>query len=288
MHRARLHANIDLALSRAQEQISQKSSGQGSLFDMMDAASAGSADRSFLPDCPPWTEKECLGYERELLGVYMTGHPLTRFRHIIRDLQTFSLSKIDTAGDNKEIRVAGLLQSVSRRISAKTKEAWAITVLDDGERTIEALVFSDVYKKYADACIPDAPVLICGSLSKRDDQPKIMVREIFALQEAPRYFSQRVIVGIKADGAHVFERIQQVHHLGKDFPGNIPLFICLMYPNKKRVLIDTNKASAVDPSGDFCDRVEKLLGRNSIKIIAKEQIFKDPRPERRWQPREGA
>jgi DNA polymerase III subunit alpha len=288
MHRARLHANIELALSRAQEQLSEKSSGQGSLFDMMDSKSAGSADRSFLPDCPPWSEKECLGYERELLGVYMTGHPLTRFKRIIRDLQTFSLSKLDEAPDNKEIRIAGLLQSVSRRISAKTKEPWAITVLDDGERTIEALVFSDVYKKYADACIPDAPVLICGSISKRDDQPKIIVREVFALQEAPRHFSQRVIVGVKAGDSRVFERIQFVHQLAKEFPGTVPLFICLIYPDKKRVLIDTSNACAIDPSGDFSDRVEKILGRNSIKIIAKDQIFKDPRPERRWQPRQGA
>ena len=288
LHRARLHANIDMALSRAQETLSEKSSGQGSLFDMMDSKAAGSADRSFLPDCPAWAEKECLGYERELLGVYMTGHPLTRFKRIVRDLQTFSLSKIDDAPDNKEIRIAGLLQSVSRRISAKTKEPWAITVLDDGERTIEALIFSEAYKKFSDVCIPDAPVLICGSLSKRDDQPKIMVREIYPLQEAARHFSQRVIVGLKSDDRKVFERIQHVHQLAKEFPGTVPLFICLMYPEKKRVLIDTSHSCAIDPSGEFSDRVEQVLGRNSIKIIAKEQIFKDPRPERRWQPREGA
>ncbi len=289
LHRARLFKNIDVALSRAQEKQSEKSSGQSNLFEMLDSTAAGSADSSFLPDCSPWTEKECLGYERELLGVYMTGHPLNRFRRIIKDLQTCSLSKLEELPDNKEIRIAGLMQSVTRRISMKTKEPWAVTVLDDGERTIEALVFADTYKKYEGACIADAPVLICGTLSKRDEQPKIIVREVFPLMEAPRHFSERVILAVKADDPTVFDRLKNIEQIAKDHPGTVPLLICIIYSGKKRVVLRLGKNFNVDPSGDFAELVDKLLGQKSMKIIPKSAIFKDPRPERRWQPRqEGA
>jgi DNA polymerase-3 subunit alpha len=289
MHRARLFTNIDVALSRAQEKITEKSSGQSNLFEMLDSTSAGSADSAFLSDCVPWPEKECLGFERELLGVYMTGHPLTRYKRIIKDFQTCSLSKISVFPDGKEIRIAGLLQSVTRRISAKTKEPWAVTVLDDGEGTIEALVFADSYKKYEGACLADAPVLICGTLSKRDEQPKIIVREIFPLSEAARHFSDRVIVAVKAEDPAIFERLKGIYQLVKEHPGTVPLLICILYAGKKRVIIRSDNKHNVDPSGDFFDLTEKILGRNSMKIIAKSGIYKDPRPERRWQPRqEGA
>ncbi|MEI6647567.1 MAG: DNA polymerase III subunit alpha [bacterium] len=289
LHRARLFTNIDVALSRAQEKLSEKSSGQSNLFEMLDSTSAGSADSSFLPDCLPWMEKECLGFERELLGVYMTGHPLTRYRQIIRDLQTCSLSKVVDATDGKEIRIAGLLQSVTRRISAKTKEPWAVTVLDDGERTIEALVFSDAYKKFEGACIADAPVLICGTLSKRDEQAKIIVREVFPLMEAPLHFSERVILAVKADDPTLVARLNGIYKLANDHPGSVPLLICIIYAGKKRVVIRSSGKHNIDPSGDFSDLTEKLLGRCSMKIIAKSGIYKNPRPERRWQPRqEGA
>jgi DNA polymerase-3 subunit alpha len=284
VHRARLFTNIDLALSRAQEKISEQQSGQGNLFAGLDAKDAGSADANHLPDCFAWSEKECLGYERELLGAYMTGHPLDRYRRIIKALQTATLSNLGALPDNKEIRIAGLLSSVSRRISAKTKEPWAITVLDDGETTAEALVFSEAYKKYEAACVPDAPVLMCGSVSKRDEQPKIMVREIFPLTEAARHFAQQVVVAVKAGTAKTDERLEGIRKLAAERPGTAPLVICLMYPGgKRRAAVQAATRHAVDPSGDFLEAAEKLLGRNNMVFVPKPSIFKDPRPERRWQ-----
>jgi len=283
MHRARLFENIDLALSRAQEQVSEQQSGQGNLFAGLDAKDTGSADANHLPDCPAWTDKESLGYERELLGIYMTGHPLNRYRPIIKELQTISLAKLEAAAENRDVRVAGLLSSVSRRISAKTKEPWAITVLDDGETTVEALVFSEAFKKYEGACVPDAPVLMCGTISKRDEQPKIMVREIFPLTEAMRHFTERVVIAVKTDDPKVRTRIEGLRELVSARPGTVPLLICLIYPGKRRVIVKTSSSHTIDPSGDFPEAIEKLLGRNSMKIIPKQSIFKDPRPERRWQ-----
>jgi len=283
MHRARLFSNIDLALSRAQEHVSEQRSGQGNLFSGLDAKDAGAASANDLPDCPAWTDKESLGHERELLGMYMTGHPLDRHRRVITELQTFSLANIESAPDNQEVRVAGLLTSVSRRISAKTKEPWAITSLDNGETTTEALVFSDAFKKYEGACVQDTPVLMCGTISKRDDQPKIIVREVFPLTEAARHFVERVVVAVRTADPQAGARIEGIRNLAAARPGTVPLLICLIYPGKRRVVVKSGPGNTVDPSGDFPEAVEKLLGRNSMRFIARRAIFKDPRPERRWQ-----
>ena len=282
LHRARLFANIDLALSRAQERVSEKLSGQGNLFTGLDAKDAGSADVNHLPDCPEWSLKECLTYERELLGAYMTGHPLNRYRRIIKELQTASISDLEKLPDNKEVRIAGLLTSVSRRISPKTKEPWAVTVLDDGEKTMEALVFSEAYKKYEGACVPDSPVMVCGTLSKRDEQPKLLVREVFPLTESVKHFTEQVVVAVKADTPKTEERIKGIQDLTTSHPGTVPLLICLMYSSKRRVVVKASTRHTIDPSGEFQEAAENLLGKNSMAFIAKQAVFKDARPRRTW------
>ena len=282
LHRARLFTNVDFGFSRAAEKLREKQSGQSNLFDMLSGGDAGSATADSLPDCPPWTEKENLTYERELLGIYMTGHPLNRYRRIIKDIQTFSLTKLADAPDNKDIRVAGMAASVSRRISKQTKEPWAIIVLDSGETNIEVLVFSEAFKKFEGACVADQPVLICGTLSKRDDQPKIIAREVYPLMDAPRHFGEKVIAAIKVEGGQSLKRADSLRQVVDKYPGTVPLLICLIYPDKKRILIKPDKAFTIDPSSEFLADAETVLGRNSIKIVAKKDIYKEPRPERRW------
>jgi len=282
MHRARLFNNIDFALARAAEKIREKASGQSNLFDMLGASDAGSANPAHLPDCPAWSEKENLTAERDLLGIYMTGHPLTRYRRIIKDIQTFSLAKIADAADNLDIRVAGMAASVTRRISKQSKEPWAVLVLDDGETNIETLVFSEAFKKFEAACLPDQPVLVCGTLSKRDEQPKIIAREVYPLMDAPRHFGEKVIAGIRTDDGQALKRIDALRNLVDRHPGTIPLLICLIYPDKKRILIQPDRALTIDPSPEFNAEAEGILGRNGIKFVAKKEIYKEPRPERRW------
>ncbi|MDD4018079.1 MAG: DNA polymerase III subunit alpha [Kiritimatiellae bacterium] len=282
MHRARLFNNIDFALARAAEKLREKASGQSNLFDMLGAADAGSADPDHLPDCPAWKEKENLTAERELLGIYTTGHPLNRYRRIIKDIQTFSLTNLAEASDNLDVRVAGMAASVTRRISKQSKEQWAVLVLDNGEASIETLVFSEAFKKFEGACIPDQPVLVCGTLSKRDEQPKIIAREVYPLMDAPRHFGEKVIAGIKTDDGQSLTRIDALRHLVDRYPGAVPLLICLIYPDKKRILIQPDRALTIDPSPEFNAEAEGLLGRNGIKFIAKKDIYKEPRPERRW------
>ncbi|MDR2848983.1 MAG: DNA polymerase III subunit alpha, partial [Verrucomicrobiota bacterium] len=281
MHRARLFCNIDFCLHRAADAIEEKASGQGSLLDALGAEDVGSASIDQLPDVPPWPEKESLGYERELLGLYMTGHPLTRHRRVIQALQTFTLAKAGAVKDNTDIRVAGLASSVTRRISKQSKEPWAVLVLDDGETTMEVLVFSEAFKKFEGACVADQPVLVCGALSKRDDQPKIIAREVYPLEDAPRHFCAKIVAGIHVD-AHALKRIAALRKGVSANPGTVPLFICLVYPDKRRVLIQPDRAFLVDPSPGFIAEAGALLGRGNLKLIAKPDIYKEPRPERRW------
>ncbi|MDD4102051.1 MAG: DNA polymerase III subunit alpha, partial [Kiritimatiellae bacterium] len=279
MHRARLFNNIDFALSRASEKLREKASGQSNLFEMLAGADAGSAAPDHLPDFPEWPEKERLSCERELLGVYMTGHPLTRFTRIIKDIQTVSLTDIATVEDKQEIRVAGMAATVTRRISKQSKEAYANLTIDDGTASIEAVVFPKAFRKYENACVQDAPVLVCGYLN-REEQPKIYAEEVYALNDGLRLFCKKVVAAIFVnDGQAHVRHIEGLRDVVRKYPGKVPVNICLIYPDKRKIVVQTGDAFNVDPSPDFISEAESLLGKKTLRMIFAKEVFKEPRKD---------
>ena len=198
------------------------------------------------------------------------------------EFQTIPISRIGECADGKEVRVAGLAASVTNKLTKEKKEAWAIILLDDGENTVEALVFPEAFRAYAGAVQPDQPVLICAMISKRDDATKLIVREIYPLLEAPRSFAEALVVSVRADEAGA-GRLQQFRDVAGRFPGRIPTMLRLSYPDGRTVLIETAKGMSIDPTPDFLAEAEKGLGRNGLRFLARREVCLKPRPERRWQ-----
>ncbi|MEI6210769.1 MAG: DNA polymerase III subunit alpha [bacterium] len=284
LHRARLFNGLDFALARAAEHAREKKTGQGNLFESLGAAAGIGVSSNDVPDCAKWADRELLSAERELLGIYISGHPLDRFRRLVREFQTLPIARISECPDGKEVRVAGLAASVVNRLTKEKKEAWAIVTLDDGENTIEALVFPEAYRTYAGAVQTDQPVLVCAMVSKRDDGLKLIVREIYPLLEAPRSFAEALVVNVRADenGA---SRLQQFRDVTQRFPGRIPTMLRITCPDGRAVLIETPRGMAIDPTPDFIAEAEKGLGRNGLRFLARREVCLKARPERRWQPR---
>ena len=258
MHRARVFTGLDFALARAAEDAIEKTTGQGNLFDALGDVGGASVNGDDVPECPKWADREVLAGERELLGIYISGHPLDRFRRLVREFQTIPISRIGECADGKEVRVAGLAASVANRLTKEKKEAWAIVTLDDGEATVEALVFPEAFRIYAGAVQPDQPVLVCAMVSKRDETAKLIVREIYPLLEAPRSFAEVLIVNVQADEAGA-GRLQQFRDIAGRFPGRIPTMLRLAYPDGRAVLIETARGMSIDPTPAFLAEAQFLL-----------------------------
>ena len=286
LHRARLFNGLDFALARASDYAREKQTGQGNLFDALGDAGGTSVSGDDLPDCPRWADREVLAAERELLGIYISGHPLDRFRRLVREFQTIPISKISECPDGKEVRVAGLAASVTNKLTKEKKEPWAVIMLDDGESTVEALAFPEAFRTYAGAAQPDQPLLICATVSKRDDAAKLIVREIYPLLEAPRSFAEALVVSVRADAAGA-DCLQRFHDIAGRFPGRIPTMLRLSYPDGRTVLIETARAMSIDPTPDFLSEAEKGVGRNGLRFLARREICLKARPERRWSARPG-
>ena len=253
------------------EKIRERKSGQGNLFEALGDAADASAPSwaDDLPDAPPLSDQEKLASEHDLLGIYISGHPLDRFRTLMRDFQTFTLASLDAAPEGRDVRVAGLATTVQRRISQKTKEPWAIIQLHDGEQTVEVLAFSETFRAYEGVCRENQPLLVCGQVKKRDNQNQVVAREIYRLTEAPDAFADTVMTLVRV-GADTEQRMERLQALARAHPGPVPLLVCLRYPAGHKVVIEADpKAAGVAPTAAFVGEAEELLGRRSVRFNAR-------------------
>jgi DNA polymerase-3 subunit alpha len=273
-HRGQLLNAIDFAMARAAENAKEAASGQLSLFNMMDKDSQ--AEVNELPDASDLSDSERLQAERDLLGIYLTGHPLHRFKNIIADFQTHSLSELVQLKDGQEGRFAAIIATVQRRISKQNKEPWAVLTADNGETMVEALVFPDAFKNYEHMCQPNLPVMLCASVNLRDGKPKLTVREIYALDEAPRRFTELVTVTVPKESA-TKPMIDDLHKIIAKFPGNHRLLICLEHTAGDRCIIEAGYRHTVEPSAELTSALETHLGTNRVQCIARQGICLKPR-----------
>ena len=134
-----------------------------------------------------WDKALLLAYEREMLGLYVSDHPLFGVEHLISQAVDCSVSALSDRDDGSQITVGGILSSVTRKVTKKG-DSWALVVLEDLEGAVEVMFFPASYQAAATQLVEDAVVLVRGRLDKRDDVPKIIASELVVpdLSTGPR------------------------------------------------------------------------------------------------------
>ena len=149
-------------------------------FDLFGGESATSVSNVAL-DIPTgeWEKAMLLSYEREMLGLYVSDHPLLGVEHVLRSGTDMSISELlDDGGHHDQIvTIGGLITSVTRKVT-RQGASWAVVTIEDLEGSIEALFFSNTYNQYALTLTEDRIVLIRGRVDKREDQVRFTALEM--------------------------------------------------------------------------------------------------------------
>jgi DNA polymerase III subunit alpha len=166
--------------------------GQFDLFSLGGDTEAGSADVVATPPIPvgEWDKTALLAAERDMLGLYVSDHPLFGVEHILSAAADCSISQLtsdDDRSDGQIVTVAGLISGLQRKIT-KQGSPWAIATLEDLEGVIDVMVFPQTYQLVATQLVEDAVIVVRGRLDKREDQPKLVAMELTLpdLSEGPR------------------------------------------------------------------------------------------------------
>jgi DNA polymerase III subunit alpha len=183
-HRSQLLAGLDMVVREAQLRQSERASGQASLFDLGGpAADAPPRPEPQLPDVPRWPESERLAREKEILGFFISGHPLERFRDELAVFGQVSTAVLKQFRDQK-VELACVVTAVSRQISKRNGSEWGRITVEDFAGTASVLAFGDIWEQYHDLLTQDSPVLIRGQVSGRDrdeDAPPIFLDSVVPL-----------------------------------------------------------------------------------------------------------
>jgi DNA polymerase III subunit alpha len=215
--RAQLFADLDHAISSAATLQRDRARGQGGLFDRLDAPR-----RATQPSVEPWPRNEMLTYERELLGFYLTGHPLEAFAGHFESPKITSIAAAQQAREPSTVRLAGIVCSVEKKFTRKDGRPFAVTVLEDFTGQIELTVWDDVYTQYQGLLEPGAVVAISARLTPRDDGVRAIASKLSALKPKA---SERP-VRLRLARTKLSERVlPEILAAVRRFPGKRPLII---------------------------------------------------------------
>jgi DNA polymerase-3 subunit alpha len=266
-HRARVFAGIDFAVQRASASMRDRQAGQSSLFELMPEDGATSLSDEELPGAEAWHESEVLSAEKELLGMYMSGHPLSKYEKILKKYQLATVLGLAEVPDKTPTRVGGIISSVTQRYT-KRQEAMAIVEIEGLDGTAEIVVFPEPFRMYGSLLVPETPVMICGDNACQDDKrARIHAREIYAMDDVPKLFTKQVSIHIPA-ALSENGTLDTVRNTLTLHPGPVKVMICVQFPMGEKVFLSTSDTVSVLPSHELCRKVEGILGERSVYLSA--------------------
>jgi DNA polymerase-3 subunit alpha len=281
--RASLFARVERALARGSSIAADRIRGQASLFGMMEETPSSSSAKPSPEGLPEWPQHELLAAEKELLGFYVTGHPLTPYAPI---LEKYLLHDSQTA---KELpprtltRTGGMIAAVQQGMSKKSGKPYAMITLEDLKGTMSLLCFNENYDKYRELLTVGTALGVIGEVSNEEDRPKIFPQELFRLEEAPRRFTNQV--HLRLFTAHLTpDRIEAARDLVAAHRGKCPLFLCLRTPGGEAVFIETHQNFAVTPSLELQKAADALFGEETYYVEVNTAL---PERQKRWGRRNG-
>jgi DNA polymerase III subunit alpha len=280
--RAGLFAQIDHALARGTSVAQDRQRGQASLFGLLQDQNA--AEPAPTPGLEEWPQHQLLGFEKELLGFYVTGHPLTPYVPLLEKYGLANTRTLSQWPARTPTRIGGLVGAVQHGVSKKSAKPYALATLEDLEGSVQILCLNDNYDKYRHLLSDNRAIFADDEDGAGDDKPKIFPQEILPLEEAPARFTKQV--HLRLHTAHLTpDRLEQVRELVSRFPGPCPLFLCFLRPTGQIVFVETHERFGITPSLEFQRTADGLFGEETY--YAKPDTTPPERAPRRW-PRDGA
>lgn len=278
-HRAQLMAGYQRLLDRAEIKRKDRELGQTSLFDLEPSDESDVK----LENCKPWTRAASLSYEKEVLGFYLSDHPLKGYENLaeiwttckVADLPQYvkpeaaqTQTPVQKTKENrwgrdankKKVVVAGLISDL-RELITKKGTRMAFAKLEDLSGTCELVIFPDAFARNEIACRDEKPVLIAGSLEVDEGSVKIMVDSISPMEDILKK-TKRMVLHLERIPVTDYERLQG---LLKDHPGatNVSFEIDLKEVNR-RVQLEIQEEIAVSISNEFFESIHSMFGRTDF------------------------
>jgi DNA polymerase-3 subunit alpha len=278
--RASIMAALDKAMEGAAKAQRDNAAGQSGLFGIFDDGPvAGASSDHALPNVPEWDEHTRLQNEKDVLGFFVSGHPMDKYREKLRNMKVVTTAQAiemkpepqifrrgRSEEPSNEISIAGVITGLKVAKSKRSGEFYAQASLEDTVGKIELIAFPQSYEKLAEKLKIDVPVLITGSLrGEEDSAPKLAVSKIQALEDIKLKLPEalRIKVPLHSPDKELLVKMQAVF---KSAPGTGKLLLDLEEPGAFCAVLEPQDVM-VAADKLFIDRIEELVGRGGVRVI---------------------
>jgi DNA polymerase-3 subunit alpha len=249
---------LEQAVGWGQKQQADRLAGQGSIFDL------GPADEEkprHHPQTPTdeFEKTELLKLEKEVLGLYVSEHPLAAIRDQLRRKSDTTIGELERRRDGEVITVGGIVSGV-RHMTTKRGDAMVFLQFEDVTGSVETVVFNATYEKARELCTTDRILIVKGRIDRKEGETKLVALELSAFEAVPEKREVRLKIDATKAGAGT---IRELAALIKDFPGESPVYADLITSQGKKVYA-FGPQYKVKPAPDFYAEVKMLLGESAV------------------------
>ncbi len=261
--RTQLLAVLDRAMEIGQKRQREAESGQHGLF--VGGADAPPPPPLEMPDVPEWTEAERLAAEKEVLGFYVTGHPLEKYAQRLAAMTRHDTSSIEEMDHDAPVTLAGILRGLRVKPSKKG-DLWASAQLEDLRGSAELLVFPKAYLQMQNVLKPDAALLIRGNVRHEENQkPRVVVSDARPLDAAVNGAKTQLRIRINLDALRD-GRLDELADVLAAYPGESPVLFELARAGDFVVRIQSRAPRGVKTDDELLNRLRELCGEEAIRL----------------------
>ncbi len=259
--RSQMMAALESALEYGQRIQRERNDPQMGLFDI--GAQPPSINIPALPEIGEWDEKQYLAFEKESLGFYLSGHPLTRHEAVLEKFTNANAISIKELKDGGVVRIGGLVHG-TKTIKTKKGDLMAFVTIEDMHGAVEVIVFSRVFAETRDLLLEDQAVLVQGQVQKDEQSIKILADTVIPIKAAEETWTASIHFNLEISRTDR-ETLSELHDILKRHPGSCPAFLHLRSPDNTDSIIALPDTLKLKAGGDLTRAVTGLLGYSAVE-----------------------
>ncbi len=275
-NRSQMTASLENAIDYGQRVQKERTDPQMGLFNM-----GGVRQDINLPkmsSMDEWDERQLLAFEKEALGFYITGHPLTKFDDLLDKFTNANTISLKEKNDGEIVRIGGIIINI-KTIKTKKGDLMAFVTLEDQHRTVEIIIFSSVYAAVQELLVEDNTVIIQGRVKRDENSVKILADTIVPIEKAEETWTASIHFNLDKNktGKDLLLRLNDIL---KRYPGSCNAYIHLFSPEETDTVIALPDTMKLKAGLALTSAVNELLGYNAVETICDSE-YKEKKENRK-------